>query len=108
MMGATPCPPFEEASRRFQKFLLDNAWPTEIVWVKTEAHLASLPADEVIRHFEFARHQGLGVCLCAIRVTENSTVAVIEYPRDSDEAERLMYPSDGGLKLSVVLTDRTG
>jgi len=64
-MGAVACPPFEEATRRFQELLSENAWPTEIVWVKTEKPL--------------------------------------EYPRDSDEAERLMHPWDGGLKLSVAV-----
>lgn len=98
------CPPFEEAIRRFQKFLLENGWPTEIVWVKADEHLEPLPSAEVTHEFEFARHRGLGVGLYAIRVMGGSTLAVVEYPRDSDEAERLMYPSDGGLKLSVAAT----
>ena len=97
------CPPFEEAIRRFQKFLLENGWPTEIVWVKVDEHLEPLPSSKATQEFEFARHQGLGVCLYAIRVMRGSTFAAVEYPRDSDEAERLMYPSDGGLKLSVAV-----
>jgi hypothetical protein len=98
------CPPFEEATRRFQKFLLENGWPTEIVWVKSDEPLERLPSAEVTREFESARHRGFGVCLYATRVKGGSTFAVVEYPRDSDEAERLMYPSDGGLKLSVAVS----
>ena len=98
------CPPFEEATRRFQKFLSENGWPPAIVWVRADEHLEPLPSAEATREFESARHRGLGVCLYAIRVTGGSTFATVEYPRDSDEAERLMYPSDGGLKLTVAVS----
>ena len=97
------CPPFEEAIYRFRKFLSRNGWPTVIVWVRTYEHLEPHPFVDVMREFEVGRHQGLGVCLTGLRRTGGSTVALVEYPLDSDEAERLMYPSDGGLKLSVVV-----
>jgi hypothetical protein len=29
-MAANACPAFEDATRRFQEFLLENGWPTEI------------------------------------------------------------------------------
>lgn len=103
VMGPIVCPPFDEATRRFQKFLRENGWPTEIVWVKIDENLEPLASAEVMREFEFARHRRLGVCLCAIRVSGGSSFAVVEYPRDADEAERLMYPCDGGLKLSVAV-----
>jgi hypothetical protein len=103
VMGPMACPSFEEVTRRFQNFLRENGWPTEIVWVKTDENLERLASAEAKREFEFARQRGLGVCLCALRVTGGSSLAVVEYPRDSDEAERLMYPSDGGLKLSVAV-----
>ena len=102
-MEPVVCPPFEEATRRFQKFLSENGWPPDVVWVKTNEQLEPLPSAEVTRAFESARHRGLGVCLYAIRVRAGCTFAVVEYPRDSDEAERLMYPSDGGLKLSLAV-----
>lgn len=101
---ATTCPPFEEATRRFQEFLSENGWPSEIVWVRTEENLQPLPLEAIRREFERARQQGLGVCLSAIRKTESSALAIVEYPLDADEAERLMYSSDGGLKLSVRVT----
>jgi hypothetical protein len=75
----------------------------EIEWVKTAEHLERLQPSEAKRAYEFARQRGLGVCLYAIRVIRGSTFAAVEYPRDTDEAERLMYPSDGGLKLSVAV-----
>jgi len=102
------CPAFEEATNRFKAFLLQNGWPTDIVWVKSTEHLDRIQLSEARREYEFARHQGLGVCLHAIRVARGSAVAVVEYPRDSDESERLMYPSDGGLKLTVAATGRDG
>jgi hypothetical protein len=105
-MDPVDCPPFEEATRRFQKFLSENGWPTDIVWVTTNEHLEPIPSAEVTRAFESARRRGLGVCLYAIRVRAGSTLAVMEYPSDSDEAERLMYPSDGGLKLSAAALPR--
>jgi hypothetical protein len=44
-----------------------------------EDQSASLTASscEVLRHFEFSRHQGLGVCISAIRVTGGSVGAVV-------------------------------
>src|SRR5689334_25376660 len=101
-MEPTSCPPFGEATRRFQKFLSENGWPSEIVWVRTEEDL-ELPSAAVTREFERARQRGVGVCLYAIRQTGSSTLAVVEYPCDSDEGERLMYPSDGGLMGSVCV-----
>lgn len=102
-MEPTACPPFEEAICRFQEFLSENGWPSEIVWVRTEEDLEPLPTPAVTREFERARQRGLGVCLYAIRKTGSSSLAVVENPRDSDEAERFMYPLDGGLKLSVAV-----
>ena len=52
-------------------------------------------------HLERVEAGGLGVCLRAIRARAGATSVIVEYPSDSDEAERLMYPSDGGLKLSI-------
>ena len=100
------CPPFEEATKRFQSFLAQNGWPTEILWVSNTDQAEQLPASEAEHEYDFARHQGLGVCLDAIRVVRGSTIAWVTYPDDPDEAERLMYPADGGLKLSVAVTPR--
>jgi hypothetical protein len=73
------------------------------VWVKSTERLDErLQPDQAHREYEFARQQGLGVCLYAVRGIGGSSFALVEYPRDSDEAERLMYPSDGGLKLSMA------
>ena len=101
------CPSFKEATNRFRTFLFENGWPTEIVWVKRAERLDErLQPDQAHREYEFARQQGFGVCLYAVRAVGGSSFAVVEYPRDSDEAERLMYPSDGTLKLSVAASAR--
>jgi hypothetical protein len=100
------CPPFEEATKRFQAFLFQNGWPTEIVWVRNTDQREQLRASEAEGEYDFARRQGLGVCLDAIRIVQDSTIALVTYPNNADEAERLMYPADGGLKLSVVVTTR--
>ena len=80
----------------------------EIAWVMSAEHLEPLRLSEAEREYEFARHQGLGVCLDGVRVVRGATIAAVIYPCDADEAERLMYPSDGGLKLSVAVTGRSG
>ena len=72
----------------------------DCVWVRSAAHHDPQPA-EAEREYEIARQRGLGVCLEAIRVSGGATVAVVLHPHDDDEAERLMYPSDGELKLSM-------
>ena len=83
---------------------MESGWPIEIVWMKSPELAERLQPGECKSEYEFARRQGLGVCLHATRVIEGSTtLAVVEYPHDPDEAERLMYPSDGGLKLSLAL-----
>lgn len=99
----TVCPPFEEATRRLQAFLSENGWPTDIVWLKSGDSAERLQSGEAKRKYEFARWQGLGVCLEAVRLIGSSTFAVVLYPRDSEEAERLMYPPNGSLKLSVAI-----
>jgi hypothetical protein len=66
--------------------------------------LERLQPHEAKRDYEFARHAGLGVSLEGLVAVRGSTFAVVRYPRDAEEAERLMYPSDGGLKLSVIAT----
>lgn len=106
MPAPVACPPFEVATKRFQAFLLQNGWPTGIVWVRNTDQREQLPPSEAEREYDFARHQGLGVCLDAIHVVRGATVALVMYPNDADEAERLMYPADGGLKLSVAVTPR--
>ena len=112
MSEALECPSFEEATNRFRAFLSLNGWPTEIIWVKSAEQCGFQHADqlerlqppEAKRDYEFARHAGLGVSLVGLLVVRGSTFAAVQYPRDADEAERLMYPSDGGLKLSVIVT----
>jgi hypothetical protein len=39
-----------------------------------------------------------GIC-----TLDDATCAVITFPSDPADAELLMYPADGGLKLSVAL-----
>jgi hypothetical protein len=44
-----------------------------------------------------------GVMLDAHCTIGPLTCASVGFPSDQDEAERLMYPSDGSLKLSVAV-----
>src|SRR5678816_1411150 len=78
LSAAVGRPSFEEATSRFRAFLSENGWPTEIAWVKSAELLEQLQPNQAKREYEFALHQGLGVCLYAIRAIGDSTFAVVE------------------------------
>jgi hypothetical protein len=111
MPSSGACPAFHQATDEFQRFLSDLAWPTQIVWVRDD--VIRLPgqavgvrrcaAAEAEREFETGRQKGLGVLLDAICTFEGTTCAAVLHPSDSEESERLMYPSDGGLKMAAAV-----
>jgi hypothetical protein len=102
-------PPFDQAVSRFQIFLESEGWSPEIVWTRAEDlvwqsgvfMVRTIDVSEARGRYETGRLAGLGVMLDAHCTVAGLTCASIEYPEDEDEAERLMYPSDGGLKLSA-------
>jgi hypothetical protein len=106
---------FDEALSRFRAFLGSQGWPTEIVWaragdvIRDSSEVVSIVrresgADsEARKTFEDGLGVGLGVSFEAVCTLADETVAVVAFPADSREAELLMYPSDGGLKMSAAM-----
>jgi hypothetical protein len=94
---------FDEAFTRFQAFLFNEGWPTEIVWV--DGRQRRIQASKASGEFDAARLRRLGVCLHALRVVRGSTLAALAYPSDAVDAEYLMYPADGGVKLSLAVAE---
>jgi hypothetical protein len=114
-MDEVGCPDFREATRRFRDFLRRQDWPEQIVWVRAGDVIRSPGAAITIyrqtdavgdgnaqREYELARRKQLGVLLDAVCTLGGATCAIVLHPVDRREAEFLMYPSDGGLKLSVA------
>lgn len=105
-------PVFEDAVRRFQAFLRTQDWPEALVWVE-QSQIVQTPrgifispsgqTDNPVEIYEIARRRRLGVTMEAICTLDDSTCAVITFPSDALDAELLMYPADGGLKLSVAI-----
>ena len=110
---------FSEAVGRFRAFLAGQGWPATIVWVRDSSvvqaigspvAVGSVESDHevaAVNEYDAAIRNRLGVCFHALCTIDGQTCATVLWPVDEDEAERLMYPSDGGLKLSVALHDRT-
>jgi hypothetical protein len=68
------------------------------------------PSHEVLaaNEYDIARRRGLGVCFVAICTIGGNTCATVLWPADAREAELSMYPSDGGLKMSVAIPRTEG
>ena len=104
------CPSFDQAVSSFQQFLKLQGWPTEIVWARPadfvwQSGVLSVRTTDVIdakTEYETGRQAGLGVLLDARCTLAGFTCASVRYPKDEDEAQRHMYPSDG-LKLTVAV-----
>ena len=115
-MEKSSAPPFVDALRSFEQFLEAQGWPTRIRWI-VEKDLVRSPGrpvnvmdgnDEARRAdaqrcYEVGRGRCLGVLMDAVCTLGDVTCAVISYPTDDREAELLMFPSDGGLKMSVAV-----
>lgn len=111
---------FLEASNRFREFLAAEGWPTTITWVPASSVFRTTgrpiaiestgPSHEVeaAHGYDTARHRGLGVCLDAICTINGTTCATVLWPADAREAELSMYPSNGGLKMSVAVPPTEG
>ena len=112
--------PFHDAVARFQAFLLQQGWPTAVAWVPAwkivrrpgrPTAIESIDLGHETRaaaEYEAARDRGLGVCFDAVCTIGETTYATVLWPLDARDAELLMYPSDGGLKLSVAVPRMEG
>ena len=112
--------PFRDAVARFRAFLLDQGWPMAIAWVPTwkillrpgpSTAIESVHAAhdaQAATEYDAARDRGLGVCFDAVCTIGDTTYATVLWPADARDAELMMYPSDGGLKLSVAVPRTEG
>lgn len=111
---------FPEASNRFRAFLAAEGWPTAITWVPASMVIRTvgepMPIESIEPNHELqaaneyngAKHRGLGVWLDAVCTVNGTTCARVLSPADAREAELSMYPSDGGLKMSVAIPRTEG
>ena len=108
-------PDFDDAIRRFRAFLQGQGWPTKIVWVRS-GDISRRFSESIAVHrrdgdaageargiYEQGCRAGLGVALEAVCTLGDAAVATVSYPADEREAELLMYPSNGGLKMSAAI-----
>jgi len=109
-------PSFGEAVLRFQDFLRGQQWPEQIRWFRVD-DFGRVPGNPIVilrtpdgdgrgdamTAYEHGRRANLGVSLEAVCTLDGATCAIVGCPADEREAEVLMYPSDGSLKLSVAL-----
>lgn len=108
-------PDFDEAVRTLQVFLAGQGWPTTIIWtrpgdiVRRSAEFIGIHRrdidgqSEARSTYEQGRRAGLGVSLEAVCTLGGAAVVTVAYPSDDREAELLMYPSDGGLKMCAAI-----
>jgi hypothetical protein len=106
---------FDDAVSRFRAFLHSQGWPTQIIWMKPGDIILRTSEAVVICHrdvdgesgaieiFEDASQRALGVSLDAVCTLGDATVAIVDFPSDGREAELLMYPADGGLKMRIAI-----
>jgi len=109
-------PSFGEAVKRFQDFLRTQQWPEKILWFRADdfGRVPGRPilllrkpdgdgSGDAMAAYERGRWANLGVSLEAVCTLDGATCAIVGYPADEREAELLMYPSNGSLKLSAAL-----
>lgn len=116
MSDKVQAPGFDEAAQKFREFLVSLGWPGQIIWIR-DGDIIRRARDPLTicrseqgdgeenaqRKYEIGLRKGLGVLLEAICTLGDATCAIVSYPVDQREAELLMYPSHGGLKLSAAL-----
>jgi hypothetical protein len=110
------CPDFAEAARRLRGFLSRQGWPEQIMWLR-QGDVSRRSGELIViktrgqrdgehdcqRAYERGRTRGLGVALEAVCTLGDRSCVIVSCPTDEREAELLMYPADGGLKLSAAL-----
>lgn len=103
----------DEAHRRFSRFLRENNYPEQILWVGREdvvwsqsqlwVRSRSTPDtwDRACKKYAVGMRNDLGVALYAFSELPGTAVAAVIPPKDEDAAQRHLMPR-GGLKLSAA------
>lgn len=104
-----------EVSQRFSKFLRENGYPEQVVWVEPTDVLwdrhqlcvcvrerpAQIAWDHARRRYANGIRNGLGVELRAFSEIRGTAIATVICPKDDDAAQRHLMPRRG-LKLSAA------
>jgi hypothetical protein len=104
-----------EACQRFSRFLQQNDYPEQIVWVEQadlvwdQRHLCvcvrerptQIAWDHASQRYEEGIRNGNGVLLLAFSQLGETSVAAVILPKDDDAAQRHLIPRSG-LKLSAA------
>jgi hypothetical protein len=103
---------FDEACQRFSKFLGENRYSEQVIWVDQtdvvwDGHQVWVRVRSVQTVLEQARKKyeggaisGFGVALFAFSDLAGSTIATLILPEDEDQAQRFLMPRPG-VKLSA-------
>src|SRR5580692_10663860 len=103
---------FDESCLRFRKFLGDNGYPADLIWITPQELLAGdrllyvrLPVPDVnvqrVREvFENAMEQHSGIVFTTVCELDSATCCRAWVPADDDERGRAMCPRD--LKISAL------
>jgi hypothetical protein len=103
----------DEACQRFSRFLRENGYPEQILWVEhpdvvlshRRLFVRARPTKTVWEHarqkYEEGIKNGHGVLLHAFSELGEAAIAAVILPQDDDAAQRHLIPK-GDLKLSVA------
>ena len=115
MISEQTPPSFDEASRRFSKFLRQNGSPEQVAWVEqadvlwdthrlcvcVRSRSPQVARDQAYQRYAAGIRNGVGVELHAFAELPERSVAAIILPKDDDAAQRHLI-APGGLKLCLA------
>jgi hypothetical protein len=102
-----------EAGQRFSRFLRENGYPEQVLWVEhgdivwhrrqlwVRMRPIQTAQERACQRFADGIRNGLGVSLYAFSELAGTAIAAVILPKDKDAAQRNLMPRDG-LKLSVA------
>ena len=104
-----------EVTQRFSKFLRENGYPEQVVWVEqtdlvwdqhqlcicVRERPTQIALDHAGKKYAAGIRNVLGVSLYAFSEVAGTAVAAVILPKDEDTAQRHLMPR-GGLKLSAA------
>jgi hypothetical protein len=107
---------FEAAENRYRRFLVENGYPPQIIWVRSQNVVFPgkrfvyvkfpIPAENLARAretYESGITQQRGVLFSSLCELEEATCCFVWFPKDRDEAARYLMPADGSLKMSALI-----
>src|SRR5689334_5192949 len=105
---------FDNAVAEYAEFMKKCGWPPRIIWVtpKDVLFTGSLRVyirlvkhgrdDEARQTYEAGRASRLGVEFCTLCELNGAACCFVWFPRNREEATRMMMTADGSLKMSAL------